>query len=79
MALRKSLGAHHVIDRTRQDIVEEVKKIVPAGVDIVIDHVEAATWATSIATLRQAADGSIPARHQGTKRPSLFGCFTPSK
>src|ERR671919_66383 len=49
----KKLGAHHIIDRTRQDIAEEVKKIVPAGVDIVIDHVGAATWATSIASLRQ--------------------------
>src|SRR5919106_566162 len=49
----KKLGAHYIIDRTRQDIAEEVKKIVPAGVDIVIDHVGAATWATSIASLRQ--------------------------
>jgi NADPH:quinone reductase-like Zn-dependent oxidoreductase len=49
----KKLGAHYIIDRTRQDIADEVKKIAPAGVDIVIDHVGAATWATSIATLRQ--------------------------
>jgi NADPH:quinone reductase-like Zn-dependent oxidoreductase len=49
----KKLGAHYIIDRTRQDIADEVKKIVPAGVDIVIDHVGAATWATSIASLGQ--------------------------
>ena len=49
----KKLGAHYIIDRTRQDITDEVKKIVPAGVDIVIDHVGAATWTTSIAALRQ--------------------------
>lgn len=49
----KKLGAHHVIDRTSQNIVEEVKKIAPAGVDIVIDHVGAATWPTSITALRQ--------------------------
>jgi NADPH:quinone reductase-like Zn-dependent oxidoreductase len=47
------LGAHHVIDRMSDNIAEEVKKIVPAGVDIVIDHVGAATWPTSIAVLRQ--------------------------
>jgi NADPH:quinone reductase-like Zn-dependent oxidoreductase len=47
------LGAHYVIDRASQNIVEEVKKIAPAGVDIVIDHVGAATWPTSIAALRQ--------------------------
>src|SRR5215207_6100282 len=49
----KKIGAHYIIDRTRQDIADEVKKIVPGGVDIVIDHVGAATWATSIAALRQ--------------------------
>jgi NADPH:quinone reductase-like Zn-dependent oxidoreductase len=49
----EKLGADHVIDRTNQNIVEEVKKIRPAGVDIVIDHVGAATWPTSIAALRQ--------------------------
>jgi NADPH:quinone reductase-like Zn-dependent oxidoreductase len=49
----KKLGAHHVIDRTSQNVVEEIKKIAPAGVDIVIDHVGAATWPTSIAALRQ--------------------------
>lgn len=47
------LGVHHIIDRTSQGIAEEVKKIFPAGVDIVIDHVGAATWPTSIAVLRQ--------------------------
>ena len=47
----KKLGAHYIIDRTRQDIADEVKKIVSAGVDIVIDHVGAATWATSFASL----------------------------
>jgi NADPH:quinone reductase-like Zn-dependent oxidoreductase len=49
----KKLGVHHVIDRTSQNVAEEVKKIIPAGVDIVIDHVGAATWPTSIAALRQ--------------------------
>ena len=42
-----------MIDRTSQNVVEEIKKIAPAGVDIVIDHVGAATWPTSIAALRQ--------------------------
>jgi NADPH:quinone reductase-like Zn-dependent oxidoreductase len=52
-AFAAKLGAHHVIDRASQSIVEEAKKISPAGVDIVIDHVGAATWPTSIAALRQ--------------------------
>ncbi len=49
----KKLGADRVIDKTSQNIVEEVKRISPTGVDIVVDHVGAATWPTSIAVLRQ--------------------------
>jgi len=49
----KKLGANHVIDRTSQNIVEEVRRIIPAGVDVVIDHGGAATWPASIAALRQ--------------------------
>jgi NADPH:quinone reductase-like Zn-dependent oxidoreductase len=80
----KKLGAHHIIDRTRQDIVEEVKKIVPAGVDIVIDHVGAATWATSIAALRQGGrmavcgttsgnEATVPVRMFYTKQIIMVG------
>ena len=80
----KKLGAHHIIDRTRQDIVEEVKKIVPTGVDIVIDHVGAATWATSIAALRQGGimavcgttsgnEATVPVRMFYTKQIIMVG------
>src|SRR5687767_589064 len=80
----KKLGAHYIIDRTRQDIVEEVKKIVPAGVDIVIDHVGAATWATSIAALRQGGrmavcgmtsgnEATVPVRMFYTKQIVMVG------
>jgi NADPH:quinone reductase-like Zn-dependent oxidoreductase len=48
----EKLGASRVIDRARQNVVEEVRKIAPDGVDVVIDHVGAATWPTSIAVLR---------------------------
>lgn len=80
----KKLGAHYIIDRTRQDIVNEVKKIVPAGVDIVIDHVGAATWATSIAALRQGGrmavcgttsgnEATVPVRMFYTKQIIMVG------
>src|SRR5919106_2239828 len=80
----KKLGAHYIIDRTRQDIADEVKKIVPAGVDIVIDHVGAATWATSIAALRQGGrmavcgmtsgnEATIPVRMFYTKQITMVG------
>lgn len=80
----KKLGAHYIIDRTRQDIADEVKKIVPAGVDIVIDHVGAATWATSISALRQGGrmavcgmtsgnEATVPIRTFYTKQIVMAG------
>jgi NADPH:quinone reductase-like Zn-dependent oxidoreductase len=80
----KKLGAHYIIDRTRQDIADEVKKIVPAGVDIVIDHVGAATWATSIAALKQGGrmavcgmtsgnEATVPVRMFYTKQIAMVG------
>jgi NADPH:quinone reductase-like Zn-dependent oxidoreductase len=80
----KKIGAHHIIDRTRQDITNEVKKIVPAGVDIVIDHVGAETWATSIAALRQGGrmavcgmtsgnEATVPVRTFYTKQIVMVG------
>lgn len=58
----KKLGADHVIDRSKQNIIDEVIKITNekgggvggsgGGVDIVVDHVGAATWTTSIAALK---------------------------
>lgn len=80
----KKLGAHYIIDRTRQDIADEIKKIVPAGVDIVIDHVGAATWATSIAVLRQGGrmavcgmtsgnEATVPVRMFYTKQIVMVG------
>jgi NADPH:quinone reductase-like Zn-dependent oxidoreductase len=80
----KKIGAHYIIDRTRQDIADEVKKIVPAGVDIVIDHVGAATWATSIAALRQGGrmavcgmtsgnEATVPIRTFYTKQIVMAG------
>jgi NADPH:quinone reductase-like Zn-dependent oxidoreductase len=80
----EKLGADYIIDRTRQDIPEEVKKIVPAGVDIVIDHVGAATWPISIAVLRQGGrmavcgmtsgnEATIPIRAFYTKQIVMIG------
>lgn len=52
IALAKKIGAKHVIDRTKHDIAAGVLKIVPDGVDAVIDHVGASTWMTSINCLK---------------------------
>ena len=48
----KQLGADNVINHTTQDIVEEVRKITDRkGVDIVFEHIGAATWDKSLRVL----------------------------
>jgi NADPH:quinone reductase-like Zn-dependent oxidoreductase len=83
----RKLGADHIIDRkTSQNIADEVKKIIPAGVDIVIDHVGAATWPTSIAALRQGGriavcgmtsgnDAMVPVRMFYSKQTVMTGAI----
>jgi NADPH:quinone reductase-like Zn-dependent oxidoreductase len=86
----KKLGADYIIDRTRQDIAEKVKKIVPGGVDVVIDHVGAATWPTSIAVLRQGGrmavcgmtsgnEATVPVRAFYTKQIVMMGYLLGTK
>ena len=54
----KALGADHVIDHYTQDIAAEVKACTAnRGVDVVFEHVGAATWAKSVASL--AAGGRL--------------------
>jgi NADPH:quinone reductase-like Zn-dependent oxidoreductase len=86
----KKLGADYVIDRTRQDIAEKVKKIAPGGVDMVIDHVGAATWPTSIAVLKQGGrmavcgmtsgnEAIVPIRAFYTKQIVMIGYLLGTK
>jgi NADPH:quinone reductase-like Zn-dependent oxidoreductase len=52
-AVARELGAEHVIDRQSQRVVREVQKITERrGVDVVFEHVGAATWETSILSLK---------------------------
>lgn len=86
----EKLGAHHIIDRASQNIIEEVKKIAPAGVDIVIDPVGAATWPTSVAALKTGGrmavcgmtsgnDATIPVRMFYSKQIVMTGALLGSK
>jgi NADPH:quinone reductase-like Zn-dependent oxidoreductase len=55
MAAAFELGADYVIDHYRQKISQEVRKITNfEGVDIVIEHVGAATWNESVRSLKSA-------------------------
>jgi NADPH:quinone reductase-like Zn-dependent oxidoreductase len=86
----RKLGAHYVIDRTSQNIADEVKKIIPTGVDIVIDHVGAATWPTSISSLGQGGrmavcgmtsgnDAVVPVRTFYSKQIVMIGALLGSR
>jgi NADPH:quinone reductase-like Zn-dependent oxidoreductase len=55
LAKAKELGADHVIDHYREDIAAQVKKFTgKRGVDVVFEHVGAATWPHSLASLAPA-------------------------
>ncbi len=84
------LGAQHIIDRTTHNIAEEVRKIVPAGIDIVVDHVGAATLPTSIAVLKQGGrmpvcgmtsgnDATVPLRMFYSKQIAMTGALLGTK
>jgi NADPH:quinone reductase-like Zn-dependent oxidoreductase len=58
MAKAAELGADHVVDHYQQDIAAEVKRITgKRGVDVVVEHVGAATWEHSMQSL--AAGGRL--------------------
>jgi 2-desacetyl-2-hydroxyethyl bacteriochlorophyllide A dehydrogenase len=49
----KKLGADHVIDYTKENFVEAVKKLAPGGVDVVFDTVGGKTLQESLKVLKQ--------------------------
>jgi NADPH:quinone reductase-like Zn-dependent oxidoreductase len=87
MAKARELGADHVIDHYRQDIAAEVKRFTSRrGVDVVIEHVGAATWEKSLASLAYGGrlvtcgattghDARIDIRHLFARQLSLLGSF----
>jgi NADPH:quinone reductase-like Zn-dependent oxidoreductase len=87
LAKAKELGADHVIDHYRQDISAEVRKITgKRGVDVVFEHVGAATWNKSLESLATAGrlvtcgnttgwDVKLDLRFLFSKQWSLLGSF----
>jgi NADPH:quinone reductase-like Zn-dependent oxidoreductase len=87
LAKARALGAHHVIDHYKQDISAEVKKLTgKRGVDVVVEHVGAATWAKSVESLAPAGrlvtcgattgfDAHVDLRYLFSKQYSLLGSF----
>jgi NADPH:quinone reductase-like Zn-dependent oxidoreductase len=82
-----ALGADHGINHYKQKISEEVRKITnKAGVDIVVEHVGAATWDESIRSLKTAgtlvtcgattgAEVKIDLRHLFARQLRLLGSY----
>src|ERR1700678_373947 len=87
LAKARELGADYGINHYKQKISEEVRKITnKAGVDIVIEHVGAATWDESVKSLRSsgtlvtcgATTGpavKIDLRHLFARQLTLLGSY----
>ncbi len=87
LAKGRELGADHGIDHYKQKISEEVRKITnKEGVDIVLEHVGAATWDESVKSLKSggtlvtcgATTGpnvAIDLRHLFARQLSLLGSY----
>jgi NADPH:quinone reductase-like Zn-dependent oxidoreductase len=87
MAKACRLGADHALDHYRQDISAEVRRITgKRGVDVVVEHVGAATWSKSLASLAPAGrlvtcgattgyDARIDVRYLFSKQWSILGSY----
>src|ERR1051326_8732944 len=87
MAKARELGADHTIDHYRQDISAEVKKLTgKRGVDVVVEHVGAATWPKSLESLAPNGrlvtcgattgfDAQVDLRYLYSKQWSILGSF----
>jgi NADPH:quinone reductase-like Zn-dependent oxidoreductase len=87
LELARKLGADAVIDHYRQDIAAEVKKFTDRrGVDVVFEHVGAATWPKSVQSLAQGGrlvtcgattgyDAKVDLRFLFNRQHSLLGSF----
>jgi NADPH:quinone reductase-like Zn-dependent oxidoreductase len=86
-AKARDLGADHVIDHYRQDISAEVKRLTGRrGVDVVFEHVGAATWQKSLESLAPGGrlvtcgattgfDASVDLRFLFSRQFSILGSF----
>ncbi len=87
MELARQLGADFVIDHYKQDIAAEVKQLTGRrGVDVVFEHVGAATWPASMQSLAPGGrlvtcgattgyDVRIDLRHLFAKQEAVLGSY----
>lgn len=91
MERAKQLGADHVIDHYKQDVLAEVKRITgKRGVDVVVEHVGKATWEKSVKALAKGgrlvlcgattgAEVSTDLRYVYNREVTIYGSFMAGK
>jgi NADPH:quinone reductase-like Zn-dependent oxidoreductase len=91
LAKARELGADATINHSKQDILEEVKRLTgKRGVDVVFEHVGEATWEKSVLSLAQNGrlvtcgattgfNGKFDLRYLFTRNLSLLGSFMGSR
>ncbi|MDV3243803.1 MAG: zinc-binding dehydrogenase [Nitrososphaerales archaeon] len=91
MAKARQLGADHVVNRYKQDVLEEVRRVTgKRGVDVVVEHVGKATWDKSVKSLAKGgrlvlcgatsgAEVVTDLRYVYNRELSIFGSFMGSK
>jgi len=87
----KQLGADHVIDHYRQDVLDEVRQITgKKGVDVVVEHVGKRTWESSVKALAKGgrlvlcgattgAEVVTDLRYVYNRELTIYGSFMSSK
>jgi NADPH:quinone reductase-like Zn-dependent oxidoreductase len=87
----RELGADHLLDHHRQDVVAEVRRLTgKKGVEVVVEHVGQATWERSILALAHrgrlvtcgattGAAGPTELRHLFARQLTLIGTYMGSK
>jgi NADPH:quinone reductase-like Zn-dependent oxidoreductase len=71
MKRAKELGADHIIDHYKQDVLAEVRKITEKrGVDVVVEHVGKATWDNSVKALAKGGRLVLCGATSGSEVPT---------
>ena len=70
LARARELGADAVVNHESGDVRAAVKEITGSGADVVVEHVGAATWATSLAVVRAGGRVAVCGATSGPNPPA---------
>jgi NADPH:quinone reductase-like Zn-dependent oxidoreductase len=66
----RELGADEVVNHSTGDVRAEVKRVTGSGVDVVVEHVGEATWATSLGAVRPGGRVAVCGATTGPNPPA---------